>query len=161
MRKSARTIRIANTMALLDQIQRDMVAAMKAKEEVRLGAVRMIKTVLIKWQADNSKPLDEAAELQILSILVKQRKESIDMFRNAGREEAAAKEEAEMAIVESYMPAAPSEAEIDAAIEAAMAETGATEKGKMGIVMNAAKAKLAGKRLDGKVLSDKVKARLS
>jgi len=148
-------------MALLDQIQRDMVAAMKAKEEVRLGAVRMIKTVLIKWQADNSKPLDEAAELQILSILVKQRKESIDMFRNAGREEAAAKEEAEMAIVESYMPAAPSEAEIDAAIEAAMAETGATEKGKMGIVMNAAKAKLAGKRLDGKVLSDKVKARLS
>lgn len=148
-------------MALLDQIQRDMVAAMKAKEEVRLGAVRMIKTVLIKWQADNSKPLDEAAELQILSILVKQRKESIDMFRNAGREEAAAKEEAEMAIVESYMPAAPSEAEIDAAIEAAMAETGATEKGKMGIVMNAAKARLAGKRLDGKVLSDKVKARLS
>ncbi len=148
-------------MALLDQIQRDMVAAMKAKEEVRLGAVRMIKTVLIKWQADNSKPLDEAAELQILSILVKQRKESIDMFRNAGREEAAAKEEAEMAIVESYMPAAPSEAEIDAAIEAAMVETGATEKGKMGIVMNAAKAKLAGKRLDGKVMSDKVKARLS
>ena len=148
-------------MALLDQIQRDMVAAMKAKEEVRLGAVRMIKTVLIKWQADNSKPLDEAAELQILSILVKQRKESIDMFRNAGREDAAAKEEAEMAIVESYMPAAPSEAEIDAAIEAAMLETGATEKGKMGIVMNAAKAKLAGKRLDGKVLSDKVKARLS
>ena len=148
-------------MALLDQIQRDMVAAMKAKEEVRLGAVRMIKTVLIKWQADNSKPLDEAAELQILSILVKQRKESIDMFRNAGREEAAAKEEAEMAIVESYMPAAPSEEEIDAAIEAAMVETGATEKGKMGIVMNAAKAKLAGKRLDGKVLSDKVKARLS
>jgi len=148
-------------MALLDQIQRDMVAAMKAKEEVRLGAVRMIKTVLIKWQADNSKPLDEAAELQILSILVKQRKESIDMFRNAGREDAAAKEEAEMAIVESYMPAAPSEAEIDAAIEAAMVETGATEKGKMGIVMNAAKAKLAGKRLDGKVLSDKVKARLS
>ena len=107
MRKNARTIRIANTMALLDQIQRDMVAAMKAKEEVRLGAVRMIKTVLIKWQADNSKPLDEAAELQILSILVKQRKESIDMFRNAGREDAAAKEEAEMAIVESYMPAAP------------------------------------------------------
>ncbi|MCX6605452.1 MAG: GatB/YqeY domain-containing protein [Acidobacteria bacterium] len=148
-------------MALLDQIQRDMVAAMKAKEEVRLGAVRMIKTVLIKWQADNSKPLDEAAELQILSILVKQRKESIDMFRNAGREDAAAKEEAEMAIVESYMPAAPSAAEIDAAIEAAMVETGATEKGKMGIVMNAAKAKLAGKRLDGKVLSDKVKARLS
>ena len=83
------------------------------------------------------------------------------MFRNAGREDAAAKEEAEMAIVESYMPAAPSEAEIDAAIEAAMLETGATEKGKMGIVMNAAKAKLAGKRLDGKVLSDKVKARLS
>jgi uncharacterized protein len=148
-------------MALLDQIQRDMVAAMKAKEEVRLGAVRMIKTALSKWQADNSKPLDETVELQILSILVKQRKESIEMFRNAGRAEAAAKEEAELAIVESYMPASASEAEIDAAIAEAMAETGVTEKGKMGLVMNAAKAKLTGKRLDGKVLSDKVRAKLS
>ena len=148
-------------MPLLDQIQRDMVAAMKAKEEVRLGAVRMIKTALSKWQADNAKPLDEAAELQILSILVKQRKESIEMVRNAGREESAAKEEAELAIVESYMPAAPTEAEIDAAIAAAVAETGVTDKAKMGLVMNAAKAKLAGKRLDGKVLSDKVRAALS
>jgi uncharacterized protein len=148
-------------MALLDQIQRDMVAAMKAKEEVRLGAVRMIKTALSKWQADNAKPLDEAAELQILSVLVKQRKESIEMFRNAAREDSAAKEEAELAIVESYMPAAPTEAEIDAAIDAAVAETGVTDKAKMGLVMNATKAKLAGKRLDGKVLSDKVRARLS
>jgi uncharacterized protein YqeY len=148
-------------MPLLDQIQRDMVAAMKAKEEVRLGAVRMIKTALSKWQADNAKPLDEAAELQILSILVKQRKESIEMFRNAGRADSAAKEEAELAVVESYMPAAPTDAEIDAAIAAAITETGVTDKAKMGQVMNAAKAKLAGKRLDGKVLSDKVRAALS
>ncbi len=148
-------------MALLDQIQRDMVAAMKAKEEVRLGAVRMIKTALSKWQADNAEPLDEAVELQILSILVKQRKESIEMFRNAGREDSALKEEAELTVVESYMPAAPTEAEIDAAIAASVAETGVTDKAKMGLVMNAAKAKLAGKRLDGKVLSDKVRAALS
>lgn len=148
-------------MALLDQIQRDMVAAMKAKEEVRLGAVRMIKTALTKWQTDNAKPLDEAAELQVLSILVKQRKESIAMFRTAGREESAAREEAELAVVEAYMPAAPTDAEVDAAIAAAIAETGITDKAKMGLVMNAAKARLAGKRLDGKVLSDKVRAALS
>jgi hypothetical protein len=147
-------------MALFDQIQRDMVAAMKAKEEVRLSAVRMIKTALSKWQADNAKPLDEAAQLQVLSVLVKQRKESIAMFRGAGREDSAAREEAELAVVESYMPAAPTEAEVDAAIAAAITETGVTDKAKMGLVMNAAKARLAGKRLDGKVLSDKVRAAL-
>lgn len=148
-------------MPLLDQIQKDMVAAMKAKEEVRLGTIRMIKTALSKWQADNAKPLDEATELQVLSSLVKQRKESIEMYRNGGREDAAAKEEAELAVVESYMPAGASEEDMDEAISAAIAETGITEKSKMGQVMNAAKAKLSGRRVDGKLLSDKVRARLS
>lgn len=148
-------------MPLLDQIQKDMVAAMKAKDEARLSAIRMLKAALQKHQVDSMKPLDEAAEMQVLNTIVKQRREAVEMFRNGGRPELAEKEAAELALVESYLPAAPSDEEIDAAIDAAIAETGITEKAKMGQVMNAAKAKLAGKRVDGKALSDKVRAKLS
>ena len=147
-------------MALLDRIQTEMVAAMKAKDEVRLSVVRMIKTALMKYKADNMKPADDAAELQVLTTIVKQRRESIDMFRKGGREELALKEEAELKIVEEYMPAAPSEAEIEAVIAEAMAETGATSAKQMGLVMKAVQARLAGKRVDGKAISDKVKSRL-
>lgn len=148
-------------MPLLDQIQKDMVASMKAKEEAKLNAIRMIKAALQKFQIDSMKPLDEASEMQVLNTLVKQRRDSIDMFRKGGREELAAKEEAELKIIEAYLPSAPSDEEVDAAIAAAMAETGITSAKQMGQVMNAAKAKLAGKRVDGKVLSDRVRAKLS
>ncbi len=107
------------------------------------------------------KPLDEAAELQILTTLIKQRREAADMFRNGNRPELADKEEAELKLIESYMPAAPTEAEVEAAIAAAMPETGATTAKQMGIVMKAAQAKLAGKRVDGKALSEKVRSKLS
>jgi uncharacterized protein YqeY len=147
-------------MALLDQIQKDMVAAMKGKEEARLSTVRMIKTALKKQEVDSMKPLDEATELAVLSTLAKQRRESIDMFRTGGRTELAEKEEAELKLIEAYMPAAPSDEELEAAIAAAMAETGATTSKQMGLVMKAVQAKLAGKRVDGKVISEKVKARL-
>jgi len=148
-------------MPILEQIQKDMVAAMKAKDEARLGAIRMLKAALQKHQIDSMKPLDEAAELQVLNTVVKQRRDSIEMFRNGGREELAAKEEAELRVIEAYLPAAPSAEEIESAIAAAIAETGITDKSKMGQVMNAAKAKLAGKRVDGKALSEIVRARLS
>jgi uncharacterized protein YqeY len=148
-------------MPLLEQIQKDMVAAMKAKDEMRLSAIRMIKTALKKLEVDSMKPLDETAELQVLNSLVKQRRESAEMFRKGGRPELADKEEAELKIVESYMPSAPSESEIDAAIAAALAETGATQLKQMGVVMKAAQAKLAGKRVDGKALSDRVRSKLS
>jgi uncharacterized protein len=148
-------------MALLDQIQKDMVAAMKGREELRLDALRMIKTALKKVEVDGMKPLDEQTELQVLNTLVKQRRESADMFRKGGREELAAKEEAELKLVESYMPSAPTEAEMDAAIAAAMAETGVTSAKQMGVVMKAAQAKLAGKRIDGKAMSERVRAKLS
>jgi len=147
-------------MALLDQIQKDMVTAMKAKDEARLSAVRMIKSALKKQEIDSMKPLDEAAELAVLSTLVKQRRESVDMFRKGGRTELAEKEEVELKLIESYMPAAPSEEEIDAAITAAIAETGASTPQQMGLVMKATQAKLAGKRVDGKELSAKVRAKL-
>jgi len=148
-------------MPLLDQIQKDMVAAMKAKDDARLSAIRMVKSALQKFQVDSMKPLDEAAEMQVLTTIAKQRRESMEMFRANGRTELADKEAAELALVEGYLPAAPSDEEIDAAITAAMAETGISDKAKMGLVMNAAKAKLAGKRVDGKALSEKVRARLS
>lgn len=148
-------------MPVFEQIQKDMVAAMKAKEEARLGAIRMIKSALQKHQIDSMKPLDDAAEMQVLNTLVKQRRDSIDMFRKGGREDLAAKEEGELKIIESYLPASATDEDIDAAIAAAMTETGITSLKQMGQVMNAAKAKLAGKRVDGKMLSDRVRSKLS
>jgi uncharacterized protein YqeY len=148
-------------MALLDQIQKDMAAAMKAREEARLDALRMIKTALKKHEVDSMKPLDEQTELQILNTLVKQRRESADLFRKGGRPELADREEAELKLIETYMPSAPTDAEIQAAIAAAMSETGVTSLKQMGVVMKAAQARLAGKRVDGKALSELVRSRLS
>jgi uncharacterized protein len=147
-------------MPLLERIQKDMVEAMKAKDEARLSAVRMIKTALKKLEVDSMKPLDEATEMQVLNSLIKQRTESAEMFRKGGRIELAEKEEAERRLIETYMPAPASPEEIDQAINEAIAETGATSAKQMGTVMKAAQAKLAGKRVDGKALSEKVKARL-
>ena len=148
-------------MPLLERVQKDMVDAMKAKDEARLSAIRMLKSALQKHQIDSMKPLDTAAEMQVLNTLLKQRRESATAFRNAGRNEMADKEEAELALLESYMPAGASDEEIDSAIEAAMSETGVTSQKQMGVVMKAVQAKLAGKRVDGKALSDKVRSRLS
>jgi len=148
-------------MPLLDQIQKDLIAAMKAKEETRLDALRMIKTALKKHEIDSMKPLDEHSELQILNTLIKQRKEASEMFRKGNRPELADKEDAELALIESYMPSAPTEEEIDRAIAEAMSESGAASLKQMGAVMKAAQAKLAGKRVDGKALSDRVRAKLT
>ena len=148
-------------MSLLDRIQKDMTDAMKQRAEARLSALRMMKSALKKHEIDSMKPLDEASEMQILNTLVKQRRESIDMFRKGGREELAAKEEAELKLIESYLPAAPSDEEVAAAIDSAISETGVTALKQMGVVMKAAQAKLAGKRVDGKALSEKVRSKLS
>jgi uncharacterized protein YqeY len=133
---------------------------MKARDEARLSALRMIKSALKKHEIDSMKPLDEATEIQVMNTILKQRRDSIDMFRKGGRPELAEKEEAELKIVESFLPAAASEGEIAAAIDAAIAETGASSAKDMGKVMKAAQGRLAGKRVDGKALSDKVRARL-
>lgn len=147
-------------MALLEQLQKDMVVAMKAKDEARLSAIRMVKSALMKEKVDSMKELDETAEMKVLNSLLKQRREAAEMFRKGGRIDQAEKEEAELKLIESYMPAGATEEEMEAAIAAAIAETGITSAKQMGQVMNAAKAKLAGKRVDGKALSDKVRARL-
>jgi uncharacterized protein YqeY len=147
-------------MGLLERIQKDMVDAMKARDEARLSAVRMIKTALKKHEVDTMKPLDEGTELQILNLLLKQRREASDMFRKGGRIEQAEKEEAELKLIEGYMPAAATGAEIEAAIAAAIAETGASSPKQMGLVMKSAQARLAGKRVDGRALSEKAKEKL-
>ena len=148
-------------MALLDQIQKDMVAAMKARAEAQLETIRMVKTALKKHEIDSMKPLDEATELQILNMLIKQRKESAEMFRKGNRPELAEKEEREIVQIEAYMPASATDEEMDAAIAAAIADTPGASLKQMGVVMKAAQAKLAGKRVDGKVMSERVRSKLS
>jgi uncharacterized protein YqeY len=138
-----------------------MVSAMKSRDEARLSALRMIKAGLMKLKVDSPKPVDEAAEMQLLKSLIKQRIEAAEMFRKGGREEQAVKEESERALIETYLPAGASDAEIEAAIAAALAETGVTSLKQMGVAMKATQAKLAGKTVDGKALSEKVRARLS
>jgi len=137
-----------------------MVAAMKSRDEARLSALRMMKAALMKQKVDSPKPVDQAAEMQLLKTLIKQRTEAAEAFRKAGRAEQAEKEEAERALIESYLPAAATEQEVEAAVAEALAETGATSPKQMGLVMKAAQARLAGKTVDGKALSDKVRSRL-
>jgi len=134
---------------------------MKSRDETRLGALRMVKAALMKLKVDSPKPVDEAAEMQLLKSLMKQRTEAAEMFRKGGRADQAEKEEAERVLIEAYLPAGASDEEIEAAIAAALTETGVTSQKQMGVVMKAAQAKLAGKTVDGKALSEKVRARLS
>lgn len=148
-------------MALLEKLQKDMVEAMKAKQAPRLGAIRMIKSALQKFQIDSMKPLDEATEMQVLNTLLKQRKEAVEMYTTAGRMDLADKEAAEQTLIEGYLPGLASDADIEEAINAAMAENPAATAKQMGVVMKAAQAKLSGKRVDGKALSEKVRAKLT
>lgn len=147
-------------MALLEQLQKDMAAAMKSRDEARLATLRMMKAALMKEKVDSMKPLDEAAELKILNSLIKQRRDAAELYRQGGRPELAEREEAELKLIETYMPAAATDEEMQAAVEAALAEAGASGAKQMGQVIAAARARLAGKRIDGKRLSDLVKSRL-
>jgi len=147
-------------MALVEQIEKDLIAAMKSREELKLSVLRMAKTALKLKQVEQGKPLDDAAAMAVLRTLVKQRHDSVEQFRQGRREDLATKEEAEIKILETYLPAAASEEDMDAAVAAALAETGATTAKDIGKVMKAAMAKLAGKNVDGKRVNEKVKAKL-
>ena len=148
-------------MAFQDQLQKDMQQAMRDRAEERLGTLRMMKAAIKNKEIDAMKPLDDNGCLQVLATLIKQRKDSAEQFRNGNRPELADKEEREIKIIESYMPSAPSDEEMDKAIAEALAETGISSARQMGLVMKAAQAKLAGRRVDGKILSDRVRSRLS
>jgi len=147
-------------MSLSERIQKDLVEAMRAKDELRLSVLRGIKAAIKHKEVEKIRTLDDAESIQILQTLVKQRKESIDQFSKGNRPELAEKETKELAILETYLPAGASKEEMNAAIDKAIAETGANSMKQMGAVVKAAKASLEGKSVDGKALSDLVRERL-
>lgn len=148
-------------MGYIERIQNDLTVAMKNRDELRLSTLRMMKSALKNKEIEKVRPLDDLESMQVLQTMVKQRRESIDQFTKGGRTDLADKEAKEIAIIEQYLPAAPTDAEIHAAIEAAIDEEGADSLKQMGAVIKAARARLEGKTVDGKVLSDRVRARLS
>jgi len=148
-------------MPLVDQIQKDIVAAMREKSELRLSVLRMVKSALHLKSVEKMRPLEDAESMQILQTLLKQRRESVEQFTKGGRQELADKETKEIAIIEEYLPAGASDADMAKAIEDAIVETGANSPKQMGAVIKAAKAKLEGKTVDGKILSDRVRERLA
>jgi uncharacterized protein YqeY len=148
-------------MTLAERIQKDLTDAMRSRDELRLSVLRGIKSAIKYKETEKIHTLDEAETIQILQTLVKQRKESIDQFGKGNRQDLVEKETKELAILESYLPASADETEMDDAIAKALAETGATSMKQMGAVVKAAKARLEGKVVDGKALSDRVRARLS
>jgi uncharacterized protein YqeY len=148
-------------MTLSEQLQKDIVTAMKAKDEMRLSVLRMVKSALQLKEVEKMRALDAAESIQLLQTLAKQRKESIDQFAKGGRPDLVEKETSELKILETYLPAGASEAEMDAAISKAITDVGATSIKQMGAVVKAAKDTLTGKAVDGKALSDRVRDRLS
>ena len=147
-------------MTFLERINEDLKAAMKNKEAERLSTLRMVKTALKNKEIDKMAPLDEAEAIKVLQTLVKQRRDSVEQYQQAGRPELAAKESAEIKMIEEYLPAALDEATIGQMVEATIAELGATTVKEMGAVMKAVMAKLAGQTIDGKVINQLVKAKL-
>ena len=147
-------------MPIVERVEKDLVAALRAQEALRLSVLRMMKAALMNKKVELGKAVDDQEALAVLRTLAKQRRESVEAFRRGGREDLAEKEEAEIKIVEAYLPAAVSDEEIDAAVVAAIAETGASTAKDMGKAMKLAMAKLAGKNADGKRVSEKVRAKL-
>jgi uncharacterized protein len=150
-------------MTLIDDIQKHITEAMKARDELRLSTLRMVKTALKNREIDKMAPLDDKESQQILTTLIKQRKESIEQFTKGGRQEMADKEAAEITLIEAYLPKAAGQAEIEAGVKAAIAEMGSPTLKDMGTVMKNAMARFAaaGMRVDGKVVSEAVKKELT
>ena len=148
-------------MTFIDRITQDLTAAMRAKDTTRLSTLRMAKAALMNREVERGRGLDDAESQQVIASLIKQRRDSIEQFRNGGRDDLAVKEEAELAILETYVPPPVGAAEIEAAVDAAIAETGAATVKDMGRVMKAAMARLSGATIDGKVVSELVRQKLA
>jgi uncharacterized protein len=148
-------------MSLKDQIIADMTAAMKAKDVARTSTLRMLKAAIVNRQIEKGGELDDEETSKLLRSQVKQRRDSIDQYQKAGRQELVEKETAEIAVIESYLPQAASLEEVEQAVAAAVAETGATSMKEMGAVMKATMVLLAGKNPDGRVVSETVKKKLT
>lgn len=150
-------------MSLVEQIQKDITAAMKAREEQRLSTLRMVKTALKNREIEKMAPLDDKESQAVLTTLIKQRKESVEQFTKGGRQEMADKEAAEIVLIETYLPKAAGEGEVVAGVKAVIAEMGSPTMKDMGAVMKNAMARFsgAGMRVDGKMVSDAVKRELA
>lgn len=149
-------------MSLLRQINDDIAAAMRARETDRLGTLRLLKTALVNRGIERGKEqLDESEERQVVQQMVKQRRDAIDQFRAGGREDLAARDEAEITLLNTYLPPAADLSAIEAAVDAAIAETGAAGVKDMGKVMKATLARLAGVTVDGRLVSETVKTKLT
>jgi len=148
-------------MALLDEVTSGIATAMKSRNQVTLDALRMLKSALTMKGIEKGRDLDEREGQQVVQTLVKQRRDSIEQFTKAGRQELADKEAAEIGVLERFLPPAVSADEISAAVDQAVAETGAKTAKDIGMVMKAAMAKLAGKAVDGKVVNEAVRKRLA
>jgi len=147
-------------MTLNEKVAADITASMKARDAGRLSALRMLKAAVMNKGVEKGRDLDDAEVQQVVSSLVKQRRDSIEQFQKAGRIDLVDKETAEVAVLESYLPPAVSAEEIDAAVAAAIAETGATTPKDMGKVMKAVMPKLAGRNADGRAVNDAVRRKL-
>jgi uncharacterized protein YqeY len=150
-------------MSLVDQIQKDITSAMKARQEQRLSTLRMVKTALKNREIEKMAPLDDKESQAVLTTLIKQRKESVEQFTKGGRQEMADKETAEIGIIEAYLPKAAGEAEVDAGVKAVLAEMGSPSMKDMGTVMKNIMARFAGAgmRVDGKMVREIVKRELA
>lgn len=147
-------------MSLAEQIEKDFITAMKSQETLRISVLRMMKSALKLKQVETGQPLTDEQVLAILRMLVKQRREAAEMFQQGERKDLADKELAEITLLENYLPAVASDEEMDAAVAAAIAETGAASPKEIGKTMKAATSKLSGKTVDGRKLSEKVRAKL-
>ena len=148
-------------MSLSEQIQKDMVAAMKAKDEERLSTIRMMKAAVKNREIDKRAPLDDKEVLAVLSTMIKQRKDSVEQFTKGNRPELAAKEQKEIALIETYMPKSARDEQIVETVKAVIAEMGSPTMKDMGSVMKAVMAKFGDTRVDGKVVSETVKRELA
>ena len=148
-------------MSLTKQIVADLTTAMKAQDAGRTSTLRMVKAAMMNRQIEKGSELDDDEMQKLLRSLVKQRRDSIEQYEKAGRQELVDKEKAEIEVIEAYLPQAASQDEIEQAVAAAIAETGATSMRDMGKVMKAAQAALAGKNADGRVVSEIVKSKLN
>jgi uncharacterized protein len=147
-------------MSLTKQIVTDLTAAMKAQDAGRTSTLRMVKAAMMNRQIEKGSELDDDEMQKLLRSLVKQRRDSIEQYEKAGRQELVDKEKAEIDVIETYLPQAASPEQIEHAVAAAIAETGATSMKDMGKVMKAAQAALAGQNADGRLISELVKAKL-
>ena len=147
-------------MTLNEQVTQDIALAMKARDQARLSALRMLKAAIMNKGVEKGRDLEDAEVLQVVSSLVKQRRDSIEQFSKAGRSDLVDKETGEIAVLEGYLPPAASALEIEAAVDAAIAESGASSPRDIGKVMKAVMPKLAGKGADGKMINDIVRRKL-